>query len=135
MRCEKTAAGNVCSCRTLHKYEQVQLIQQFFSRFSCHSSSGSPRQKLEPSQRCFFRQSFQLSSSASLHWLDQILPVPASKSSFQPLFHLLLTSRPSMSPSDATSTWHYYASVTSGIRKPLSRIQNPFNFLPIFTRL
>jgi len=110
-----------------------ELIQQFFSRFSCRSSSGSPRQKLEPSQSCCFRQSFRFSSSASLHWLDQILSVPASKSSFQPLFHLLLTSRPSMSPSDATSTWHYYASVTSGIRKPLSRIQTLSTFF-LFSR-
>ena len=135
MRCEQTAAGNACSFTTPHTYEQAQFTQQFFSRFSCCSSSGSPGQKLEPGQRCFFTQSFQFSSSAFLHWLDQILPVPASKSSFQPLFHLLLTSCPSMSPSDATSTWRYYASVTSGIRKPLSRTQNPFNFLPIFTWL
>ena len=108
------------------------LTQQFCSRFSCPFSSGSPRQKLVTGQRYFFTQSFQFSYSASLYWLDQILPVPASKSSFQPLFHLLLTSRPWVLPSDATSTWHYYASVTFGIMKPLPRIRNPFNFLPVF---
>ena len=133
MPCEQIAAENACSCTTLHTYEQAQLTQQFFSRFSCLSSSGSPRQKLEPGQSCFFTQFFQFSSSISLHWLDQILHVPASKSSFQQLFHFLLTSRSSMSPSDAKSTCHFYPSVTSGIRKPLSRIQNPFNFLPILT--
>lgn len=74
----------------------------------------------------FFRISSQVRSNFACTGLEVLFPATLSPSSY-------FSSE--MSPPDATSTWIYYASVTSGIRKPLSRIQNPFNFLPIFTRL